>query len=713
MKMNPDNLEKLFSDKNFKEIIKYYEKFGNPEKDERFSVIVSVSYLELGLEERNSKGNDKKALDYFQKSLEIKEFPDTHNHIGLVYFNGDAALRDLIKAEEAFNKSLEVDGNFISAILNKGLLFQRQQKFEEAITTYLSPFKKDNNYDIDPKSEYFGIAARLISLSTSYLANKQSSLSDFHIKLLQFMVANTNDIQTKINAADSFRVCLNNETQQLINKNIINNYFLEIEQNGYSNIDNKNQINLDKSEPSAILRNEYIKKYLNSEIVNFTLKEYRLVNYLSEKFLSSIRSIILKEISKNKNKNESYEYLTPFLLSLSKQSYMNDYCWFQSKSEDELVNKIYSNIIEKFRSNIKVEMYEILIVNSYKSLFDLKDINEYLLNNFMNSEISDLIELQITNRIKEEELGKKIENIARIKDKTSLAVKKQYEQNPYPRWEKLSNIIFKDYKLLVSHLISPNKIAYNNKEDNISIKNILIAGCGTGKHPIELAMMNPSLKIDALDISLASLSYGVRKAKEMNIENIRWLHGDILELQSHKGNYDAIESVGVIHHMKDPLEGFKILERKLKSKGIMKLGLYSKISKQKLEKSKKFLNKIKTKNKNLDFIREVRNLIGSSKNEELKLCMKYNDFYNSSEFRDLLLHEQEHFTSILEIKKLIANKFNFLGFQLREVKKNKIIEMHIKENIPLDFYSLDFFNDIEILYNDLFDEMYNFYIMKK
>ena len=711
--MKPDNLEELFSENNFKEIIKYYEKFNNPEKDVRFSEIVSVSYLELGIKEINSKNNYNKALDYFLKSIKIKEFPDTFNQIGLIYFNGDINLRDHIKAEEAFNKSIELDGSFLSAILNKGLLFHRQQKLEEAITTFLSPFKKGNNYSIDPKSNYFHIAANQISLTISYLANKDSSLSDTYIKLLQFILANNNDPQTKINAKGSFMICLKNETKQLINKDFVNNYLLGIEQIEVSNTDNKNKINLDKSEPSTILSDDRIKKYLNSEIVNFALKEYRLSDYLSEKFLSSIRSLILKEISKNNNKNKTYDYLTPFLISLSKQSFLNEYCWFQSNDEDELINKLYKNIIEKIRNNTKVEIYEILIINSYKSLFDLKDINEYLLNNFINSEISHLIETQITNKRKEKELEKNIKKIGRIKNKTSLSVQKQYEENPYPKWENLSSILYNDYKKLVSDLIAPNKIIYENKEDDISIKKILIAGCGTGRQPIEHALMNPSLKIDALDISMASLSYGARKAKEMNIENIRWLHGDILEIQSHKGKYDAIECSGVIHHMNDPLEGFKILQNKLNRKGIMKLGLYSKISKQELEQSKKFLNSIKTKNKNIAFVREARNLIGSSKNEELKLCMKYQDFYNTSEFRDLLLHEQEHFTSIPEIKKLIGDKFNFLGFQLGENKKNRIIELHIKENTPLDFYSLDFFNDIEIRYNDLFSNMYNFFIMKK
>tara|TARA_B100001758_G_C18402580_1_gene609930 strand:+ start:89 stop:2215 length:2127 start_codon:yes stop_codon:yes gene_type:complete len=708
--MTLEKIEELFSKNNYEEIIKISENIDFPEKNERLNELTAISYLELGKLEKNLRGNDDKALDYFKKSRENKKFPDTYNEIGLIHLNGNIENRDMNKAEEAFDRSIELDSNYLPAILNKGITLEREQRFDDCIKTYLLPFKVEDKYNLDPKFEYFEIIANKIVLAISYIARRDSNLTDFYMNLLLFLIKNVADPEIKKNASESFKVCLRNESKKLIINNLINEYVLEVEKKEILNNDNENLINLDNASPKKILDNNHIIEYLNSNIVNYSLNEYRVSDYLSEKLLSSLRSIILQEISKNNNTND-LSFLIPFLLSLSKQSYLNEYCWFQSNDEYDLVKKLYSEIIKKIENNIKIELYEILILNSYKSLNELNEIDKFLVDNFKNSEISELIELQIINKKNEKKFSKNIEKLGSIKNKISILVKNQYEENPYPRWEYISKIIPREYKKYVSDLISPNKIVYNNEEANIDIKKVLIAGCGTGRQPIEIALMDPSLKIDALDISLASLSYGMRKAKEMNIENIRWIHGDILELKNSNYNYDAIESSGVIHHMEDPSEGFRILESNLKSKGIMNLGLYSRLSKRKLVEAKKFLNKNKHINK--EFIREARNLIGFSKAESLKSCMQYTDFYTSSEFKDLLLHEQEHFISIPELKNLISKNFIFLGFHLKDNVKHKIIDLYNKTNQPINFTSLDFFNNLEEEFNDLFDNMYNFFIMKK
>ena len=82
------------------------------------------------------------------------------------------------------------------------------------------------------------------------------------------------------------------------------------------------------------------------------------------------------------------------------------------------------------------------------------------------------------------------------------------------------------------------------------VDNLLIAGCGTGRHPIQIAYGDKIIKIDAIDLSLSSLAYGVRKAEELGITNINWLHGDILDLNKIKTRYDAIECCESTSHGK-------------------------------------------------------------------------------------------------------------------------------------------------------------------
>jgi 2-polyprenyl-3-methyl-5-hydroxy-6-metoxy-1,4-benzoquinol methylase len=45
----------------------------------------------------------------------------------------------------------------------------------------------------------------------------------------------------------------------------------------------------------------------------------------------------------------------------------------------------------------------------------------------------------------------------------------------------------------------------------------------------------------------------------LGLENIEFAQADILELGSLGRSFDIIESVGVLHHLHDPLEGWRVL----------------------------------------------------------------------------------------------------------------------------------------------------------
>ena len=160
--MTLEKIEELFSKNNYEEIIKISENIDFPEKNERLNELTAISYLELGKLEKNLRGNDDKALDYFKKSRENKKFPDTYNEIGLIHLNGNIENRDMNKAEEAFDRSIELDSNYLPAILNKGITLEREQRFDDCIKTYLLPFKVEDKYNLDPKFEYFEIIANKI-----------------------------------------------------------------------------------------------------------------------------------------------------------------------------------------------------------------------------------------------------------------------------------------------------------------------------------------------------------------------------------------------------------------------------------------------------------------------------------------------------------------------------------------------------------------------
>ena len=79
------------------------------------------------------------------------------------------------------------------------------------------------------------------------------------------------------------------------------------------------------------------------------------------------------------------------------------------------------------------------------------------------------------------------------------------------------------------------------------------------------------------------MSYAKRKSEELGIKNIEFIQTDILNFKI-LIKFDIIESVGVLHHMDDPFEGFQILTNILKDQGRIMIGLYSKTARQHITK---------------------------------------------------------------------------------------------------------------------------------
>ena len=62
--------------------------------------------------------------------------------------------------------------------------------------------------------------------------------------------------------------------------------------------------------------------------------------------------------------------------------------------------------------------------------------------------------------------------------------------------------------------------------------------------------------------------------------NVEYIQADILDLGKLNKKFDIIESVGVLHHMDNPMAGWKVLDRFLKRGGLMKVGLYSELARR-------------------------------------------------------------------------------------------------------------------------------------
>lgn len=87
------------------------------------------------------------------------------------------------------------------------------------------------------------------------------------------------------------------------------------------------------------------------------------------------------------------------------------------------------------------------------------------------------------------------------------------------------------------------------KDENL--KTALDVGCGTGRIAISLA--SEGIRVTAIDISEEILSAARKKAKEFNVtDEITFKIGDAENLKFPQSSFDAIISVEVLQHIKEP-----------------------------------------------------------------------------------------------------------------------------------------------------------------
>jgi SAM-dependent methyltransferase/Flp pilus assembly protein TadD len=229
-----------------------------------------------------------------------------------------------------------------------------------------------------------------------------------------------------------------------------------------------------------------------------------------------------------------------------------------------------------------------------------------------------------------------IPTIALVTDATSVEVRAMYEENPYPR--------------LVAVHGEPGTLP-----EGIPVApEVLVAGCGTGQHPLGLAVRHPEATILAIDLSLPSLARARATAQHHGLRNVRFARCDLLALDAlddpsarvagvpADGRFDWIDCVGVLHHLADPAAGLAVLLHRLRPCGRLRLGLYSKRARR-------------------DVVDARRLVQGNSPREARQFLLARNhpvtrsvDFYSLSGARDLLLHPCEHRYTPLGVQALLA-----------------------------------------------------------
>jgi 2-polyprenyl-3-methyl-5-hydroxy-6-metoxy-1,4-benzoquinol methylase len=324
----------------------------------------------------------------------------------------------------------------------------------------------------------------------------------------------------------------------------------------------------------------------------------------------------------------------------------------------------------------------------------------------VSDEIEEVFTRQIVEPKQEANLKSFLPVLEEITDEVSSKVRDQYEVSPYPRWV---NVGLSTKPAPISKLVNVMKLKlFDDQIKEVKTPNILIAGCGTGQHSIGTATKFKGSKVLAIDLSLASLSYAKRKTEELGLQNIDYMQADILNLGKLGRQFDIVESAGVLHHMDDPVAGWRILSDCLKPSGLMKIALYSELARQHIVEMRQEISKAGIGSSDAA-MKLYRKTVMSSDQNHYKQIFNFMDFYSLSELKDLLFHVQEHRFTLPQIQDCLSELgLKFCGFESPKV----VSHFKLTNSGADDPYNLDRWHSYEEANPRAFEGMYDFWCQK-
>jgi tetratricopeptide (TPR) repeat protein/SAM-dependent methyltransferase len=396
-----------------------------------------------------------------------------------------------------------------------------------------------------------------------------------------------------------------------------------------------------------------------------------------------------------------------FICALARQCFINEYVWQCDEAERSDAGQLRADIIAALDGSQEIDPLSIASLASYFPLHTLPNA-ERLLARPWQAPIEALLTQQVREPVEECALQASIFALTPIADRTSLAVQQQYEENPYPRWVKTmpaSGALTFDGFIAKQLPLAP----YRPLGKGGAI-DMLIAGSGTGQHVIETARLFPDAKMLAIDLSRASLAYAKRQGDALGLTAIEYAQADILELGSVERRFDVIESSGVLHHLADPMAGWRVLLSLLRPGGVMWLGFYSAVARQDVIAARDFIAQNGFGDSADDICHARQAMIAAGEDAPFAAITRVADFYSTSACRDLLFHVQEHRLTLPVISEFIAaNDLTFLGFDL-ELRTAALY----RDRFPTDRAMSDLadWHQFETEHPLTFRNMYQFWVQK-
>jgi SAM-dependent methyltransferase len=397
------------------------------------------------------------------------------------------------------------------------------------------------------------------------------------------------------------------------------------------------------------------------------------------------------------------ETVLGFCCALARQCFINEYVFAATPEEEEQAAQLQGRLVEALAQDLRIPPLWVAVVATYFPLHSLPNART-LLERAWPAPVADVAAQQVREPWEELQLRDCIPRLTAIEDAASLRVRQQYEEHPYPRWVHAAAVPAPI--TLDEHLREQFPSAAFRPLGKASDIDILVAGCGTGKHPIEVAQKYRGARVLAVDLSLTSLCYAKRKTPPALASTIEYAQADILELPSIGRTFDLVDASGVLHHLSDPMEGWRALLSLLRPGGFMRVALYSELARRHIVAARAFIAEQGYRPTVQDIRRCRQELLRSP----LKDVAKAGDFFSTSECRDLLFHVQESRMTIAQIKSFIAeNGLQFIGFEFAPQILERYRSAFGGDRFMRD---LDRWHAFETEKPDTFGGMYQFLVQK-
>lgn len=229
------------------------------------------------------------------------------------------------------------------------------------------------------------------------------------------------------------------------------------------------------------------------------------------------------------------------------------------------------------------------------------------------------------------------------------AVREQYEAFPYPPIDSIEQEDFDrdlrksfnlEFRLAGERTINPGA-------------RVWVPGCGT-RWAVMLALQFKDVEIVATDLSHQNLQRQAALAQSLELSQIDFRQEDLLKAHYHS-EFDFISCVGVLHHLPDPDEGFRVLSRALKHTGLAEIMVYDEMNRRYSKRIREIIrtfDPLDSLNSEARFDLAVKILKSINKHasapRELSRILQYLE--NQPNFRcelaDYISHPQEHYFSV-------------------------------------------------------------------